>query len=514
MKPKPLSDGFALGLAAVLTVSHAQAATSKPTLKKPAAKAVKKVVAAPVPASPAEPEAVTPVNPSNPEIEALRQKVKEQDSQIQLLTERLDKLEQAQKASPLPAAPAQTDNGEPPIPEPQVPGETPAAPAEPGTTTPGETSASPSTEPPIPEVSIPSETNSETPTVSASGARASFTPDISVIGNNVGRFISVKGDRDRNRLQLAEVELGLQQPIYQGIRFDAFIAGDAEEGFSMAAEEAYVTLSNVAGLPFGGYLGQKRLDFGKINPTHPHTRPYADQPAVVSNFLGPDGLSGNGASMNYTLPVKRIFANVELGMWKVDPLTDEGLTLEPAPGNPYFYPAGLGITNNFPLGRLWLSKELGNSGELELGTSGGFGKADNGDQIGLTGVDFTLRKFPSTFKRFMLQGEAMWHRREDRVGGTGSHIRNGEYLMLSYRPDQYREYGLRLDNSQYPWPIGGRDRSASLIWSNHLTEGTLIRVQLKHGSRTNDVFLPASNGYNDVYLQFIWAAGAHTHPLQ
>jgi hypothetical protein len=458
-----------------------------------------------------------------------------------LLTQRLDKLEQAQKAAsaspgpatgeepPLPDPPIPagnnepqppSDNSEPPLPEPQLPGETPATPsslttpATSGAATVSETPASPSAEPPIPEVSIPSETPSGTPTVSAGGARASFTPDLSVIGNNVGRFISVQGDRDRNRLQLAEVELGLQQPVYPGIRFDAFIAGDAEEGFDMAAEEAYVTLSNVAGLPFGGYLGQKRLDFGKINPQHPHTRPYADQPAVVTHFLGPDGLSGNGASFNYTLPAKRVFANVELGMWKVDPLTDAGATLEPTPGSSIFYPAGLGVTNNFPLGRLWLSKALGQSGELELGASGGFGKADNGDDISLTGVDFTLRNYPGTFKRLMLQGEMMWHRREDRIGGTGSHLRSGEYLLLSYRPDPYREYGIRLDNSQYPWPLGGHDRSASLIWSNHLTEGTLVRLQLKHGSRANDVFLPASNGYNEAYLQFIWAAGAHTHPLQ
>jgi hypothetical protein len=305
--------------------------------------------------------------------------------------------------------------------------------------------AKPGQEPDIPPIQLPGDKTQPVPTpgapgVGPTGARATLTPDISVIGNNIGRFLSVKGDPDRNRLQLGEFEIGLQQRIFPGIRFDAFLAGGAEEDFAIHAEEAYATFSQIGHLPLGGLLGQKRLNFGKINPVHPHARPYIDQPAVLSNLLGTEALSGNGASVNYLFPFKNLFANLEVGLWKTN-AAEEGLTVGDETSGT-FYPTGLGITGNFPMARLWLSKEVG-KGELELGASHGFGRTDIGDRVNLTGVDFTYRNFPGPFKRFQLQGEVFWHHRKDVVGGAGGHTRSGHYALLSYRPDQYTEYGFR-----------------------------------------------------------------------
>ncbi len=237
-----------------------------------------------------------------------------------------------------------------------------------------------------------------------------------------------------------------------------------------------------------------------------------DAPAPVSYLLGGDGLSGNGASLNYTLPLRSLFANLELGLWRTNP-GEEGQSLGLG-ANPTFYPAGLGVTGDLPLARLWTSRAFGRASELELGASHTFGRADIGDRINLTGVDLTYRHFPSTFKRILLQGEAFWHHRHDVVGGTGGHTRSGYYTLLSYRPDQYLEYGLRWDNTRAPWPLPGGERALSLILTDRLTEVTLLRLQLKHGDRTTDIFLPARRGYNEAWLQFLWGAGAHTHPLQ
>ena len=106
--------------------------------------------------------------------------------------------------------------------------------------------AKPSDEPPIPDLIIPGDNKSAKPGTPSTGmpsgttagtVRASLTPDISVIGNNSGRFISVRGDKDRNRLQLGEIEVGLQQPIFPGIRFDAFLNGSTDSGFTAGFEE-------------------------------------------------------------------------------------------------------------------------------------------------------------------------------------------------------------------------------------------------------------------------------------
>lgn len=427
-----------------------------------------------------------PSDKKDAEIATLNKQVQEKDDiiknlveAVKQLTSRVERLEKERGIAPPPVKPGE----EPDIPPIEIPGEK--------TTLPG---------------TPPGQGGTGT---TAGGARGSFTPDIAVIGNNFGRFISTRGDADRNRLQLGEFELALEQPIYTGIKFNAQLAGEFEENFSLGVEEAYASFARVGHLPFGGYLGRKRLDIGKVNPIHQHARPYVDQPAVLTHLLGPDGLVGNGAAFTYLLPFKNIFANLEFGLWRPDQAED-GIT---SPSG-VFYPAGLGVSNNFPIARLWLSKEIGKSRELELGVTHGFGKSLYGDRINLTGLDFTYRNFPGTFKRFMLQGEAFWHQRHDEIGGTGAHTRSGHYGLLTYQPDQFTEYGFRYDNSEFPWPLPGREQSYSLMWTNRLSEGTLLRLQYKTGSRTGDLFLPDSRGFNEVWLQFIWAGGSHKHPLQ
>ena len=431
------------------------------------------------------------------------------------LTDRVDRLEKGKAAGggvSVPPTPGEVTPGQPP-PLPPI-----ALPGEPGTST--ET-------PPLPSVELPT---GESAPPRSSGGGASFTPDISVIGDNDSRFISVQGDPDRNRMQLGEFEMGLQQPVYPGIRFDAFITGDPGSDFTLSAEEAYITVSKVPNTPLGALLGLKRLDFDKQNPVHPHARPWTsnDQPSSMNNFLGPDGISGNGGSLNYTVPVNNLFANLEFGVWDVNPDTGDAKPFTTSRGSVIpgaapaaaagsattLYQPGLGISGNLPLGRLWVSKALDPSSELELGASDAFGKADIGDRINITGIDATYRHFPSTFQRFMLQGEAIVHHRIDDNFGTGGHTRDGGYLFASYRMDQFIEYGVRYDNSQFSWPFPGSEQCGSLILTDHITEGTLLRLEYKLGSRGNSVYLPESGHFNEILLQFIWAAGSHTHPLQ
>lgn len=363
--------------------------------------------------------------------------------------------------------------------------------------------------------------------------RAAALPDISVIGNHLGRFLSVKGDPNRNRFQLGEFEVGIQQRIYPGVRFDSFLAAGAEGDFRLNVEEAYATVSNVAGTKLGAVLGQKRLNIGKINPVHQHARNYADQPAALGAFLGEEALSGNGAALNYTIPAGNLFANLEVGFARVtghahgaEEEHDEkgngeetlagrfsrrsrGRAAEVAHPEP-----GLGIPGDFPYARLWLSKDLGSFGELELGGSYGFGKGENGDNIRLASADFTLRQAPAAFKRLLLQGEWFQHRRSDTAGGSGVHRRTGYYLYAGYRPDQYSDFGVRYDRTSFPWPVDGKEETWSLIYTNRLTEQTLVRLQWKLGNRLNDVYLPYRRGLSDLLLQFLWGGGAHTHSIQ
>ena len=456
--------------------------------------AVAAVLIASVPARSRADSAATATRTTNKdeELAALRRRVEQQDRLIQQILsdnlemkKRLDRIEQGATTPPANGKPTETPTGEPEVPPIALPGTVPPA-------------------QPLPSGAGPAVGASAVPT-----ARAVLTPDISVIGNNLGRFLSVRGDSYRNRPFLGELEIAMEQPVYSGIKFRATLAASSEGDFGVGAEEAHVLLTQPGGLPVSGWLGKKRMEFGKINSVHPHARPYADSPAVVTNLLGPDGLNGNGLTVGYLLPLKSAFANVQLGY-----VLPEGsdLVSQASPESPA-YPVGMGVSGNLKTARVWVAPDLRAGKDLEIGATHGWGKDANGDSIGLTGLDLTYKAHPTTFSKWMLQSEVLWHTRRDGLGLTGSHTRSGHYALLQYSPTQYRDYGLRYDCSRFPWPIRGRDQSVSLIWTNRLAEATIMRLQYKYGDRTSDLVLPVKRGYSELYLQFIWGAGSHSHPL-
>lgn len=66
-------------------------------------------------------------------------------------------------------------------------------------------------------------------------------------------------------------------------------------------EEAYMdSLSLPGNLQLRG--GQFMTDFGRLNPTHPHSWSFVDQPLVNGRFLGGDGLRNPGARISWLLP--------------------------------------------------------------------------------------------------------------------------------------------------------------------------------------------------------------------
>ncbi len=393
-------------------------------------------------------------------------------------------------------------------------------------------------DPPIPPARIPDrqQPQGQQPPGPQPQPRSALNPELSVIGNSLGRFFSVKGDADRNRLRLGELEIALQQAIYPGIRFDAFLAGHLAEGGGLGVEEAYATFTRIAGLPFGGFLGQKRLNFGKVNPSHQHAWLYADTPAALATFLGPEGILGNGVSANYTLPSSSsLFVNLEVGLFQTvvheehaeEPPAGQAALLSPSlrrfnriarasrQVEEAHHEHGLGIAGMFPMARLWVAHPIGRGGELDIGTSHGYGKGENGDNILIQAVDLTLRRFPGSYKRMILQAEWFKHRRTDGFGGTGKHSRDGYYVHLGFRPDQYYDFGIRYDNSRFPWPLEGSENSLSFIWTNKLSEATYLRAQLKHGDRNGESVLPAKKGFTEAWLQFVWAGGPHSpHPVR
>ena len=67
-------------------------------------------------------------------------------------------------------------------------------------------------------------------------------------------------------------------------------------------EEAFVTTTS---LPHDLQVkvGQFLTEFGRINPTHPHTWDFVDAPLVTGRMLGPEGLRSAGVRASWLMPL-------------------------------------------------------------------------------------------------------------------------------------------------------------------------------------------------------------------
>ena len=100
----------------------------------------------------------------------------------------------------------------------------------------------------------------------------------------------------------AELALdGAVDPYFEGFA-NIVLLLDNDNETEIELEEAFAQTTN---LPWGLQVkaGQFFAAFGRINPTHPHTWDFADDPLVNGRFLGSDGLRGVGTQVSWTMPV-------------------------------------------------------------------------------------------------------------------------------------------------------------------------------------------------------------------
>jgi len=127
-------------------------------------------------------------------------------------------------------------------------------------------------------------------------------PDISAIGMFIacpqGEEDCAYGEAD-GWINLQEVELALQGYLNPYVRGDLFAAyHDGEFEF----EEAYASFLRGLG-PFQARVGKYRVDWGSINPLHPHAYSWIFQPLVEERFFGEEGLNQIAANLNVSFPV-------------------------------------------------------------------------------------------------------------------------------------------------------------------------------------------------------------------
>ena len=387
-------------------------------------------------------------------------------------------------------------------------------------------------------------------TISSTGAGASLTQPITIGGSKAYMNISLDsvfalayssatdlhdievGDHDPQQrgFNARNTELafdGAVDPYFQGFANIVFLL-DNDNQTEVELEEAFMQTTS---LPYNLQLkgGQFFADFGRLNPTHPHTWDFVDTPLVNGLFLGPDGLRGVGAQASWTLPLpwysQLIFASQngrgETGFSFRNP-GDDGMFFDRITTDR----EARGLQDFVWIPRFENSFNLSDTQTVLAGVSGAFGSNETGanSRTQIYGADllykwksshaeggfpfvkwqteFMYRRFQAgrgadesfpvaeTFHDWGFYSQVLWGFKKGLVAGI-----RGDYVDM-----QDSKFTDDLDR-QSRWRL-----SANLTW--YPTEFSKIRLQYNQDFLEENFFLSARE-VESIFLQWEFILGAH-----
>src|SRR6058998_3174106 len=387
-------------------------------------------------------------------------------------------------------------------------------------------------------------------TISTTGAGAALTQPITIGGGRNYMNISFDGlfalayssARDLDHIEVGDhdpqqrgfnarnIELafdGAVDPYFEGFANIVFKL-DNDNETEVEVEEAFMQTTN---LPFGLQLkgGQFFAAFGRINPTHPHTWDFADDPLVNGRLLGPDGLRGVGAQISWTLPTPWYS---QLILASQNGRGGTGFSFRNPGDNGIFFDRETtdrevrGLQDFVWIPRWENSVDLSPTQVVLAGVSGAFGSNETGanSRTQIYGGDFLYKwksanaeggfpfvkwqtelmyrrfeagrgvneSFPvaETFHDWGLYSQVLWGFKKGWVAGI-----RGDYVDL-----QDSEFTDNLDR-QSRWRI-----SANLTW--YPTEFSKLRLQYNHDFLEENFFL-SDREVDSLFLQFEFILGSH-----
>ncbi|MGZ8709248.1 MAG: hypothetical protein ACXW28_03395 [Thermoanaerobaculia bacterium] len=339
-----------------------------------------------------------------------------------------------------------------------------------------------------PEVAAPDLTAIDvaTPEVvsAAPAASKALNPDISVVGT----FLSHAGDNfeERDPIALDEVEIAYEAFIDPYAKGRFFIAVTPEE---VDVEEGYAQFVT---LPWGltAKAGKTKATFGKANLFHTHTRPWVDQPMMLTRFLGEEGLADVGLSVSKA--VDNPFGAFIEATGEVYSGDVEG-SFGRASNNDLLYNA-----------HLKFFRDLGENSNVEVGTSWARGTLPEGEGHNrLAGMDVTYRWKPlsrAIYKSFVARVEALANERSD-----FDRTLYGYYASAQYQFARRWYVGARLDRAdRFFEDEHFRDRGISGTITFWPSEFSQLRGQYR---RTK--FGDGGPEFNELLIQLQFAIGAH-----
>jgi len=332
------------------------------------------------------------------------------------------------------------------------------------------------------------------------------------------------GHDPKNRgFTIQNVELTLAGIVDPYLRGDANIVLQIDFGGEtvIELEEAYLTS---LALPFNLQLkaGQFFTAFGRLNPAHPHTWDFVDQPVVNSRFMGGDGLRSQGVQLSWLTPLPFF---LELTGSVQNSQGETAVSFRNAAGETIAGRELIERDVDHPgdllyLGRLKSSFDFGEETTVVLGASGAFGPnataLDTNTMI--LGADLYVKWKPLTnevgWPYFALQAEVLMRRYD--VPDPAVLTDYGLYAqalwgfvrpwVVGVRYDFARGQDVAFDDyTTSSDPLRDERHRASAVLTYYPSEFSKLRLQYAYDRAD---FLPDGDAHS-VYLQAEIIFGAH-----
>jgi hypothetical protein len=319
---------------------------------------------------------------------------------------------------------------------------------------------------------------------------------------------------------------GKVDPYFRG-QANIVLQIDPDGETTVEAEEAYLETMS---LPWNLQVkaGQYFSEFGRLNPTHPHSWDFVDQPLVNGRFFGEDGLRNPGARVSWLAPTpfySELFFSVQNSQggtaFSFRDSHDDGYLF----GRPSVETRVKGFGDLLYVPRYAASFNLTDEQTIVLGASGAFGPNASGKSTDtqIYGADLFYKWKPRTqskgFPFVTWQTEAMYRRYEaaafagdanQPVALPAETLKDwGFYSQISYGflkgwvASLRGDYTTGRDAAFQPDP----DRDTRWRISPALTyfpsEFSKIRLQYNYDDRAN-VGIDHS-----IWIQFEFLLGAH-----
>lgn len=263
-------------------------------------------------------------------------------------------------------------------------------------------------------------------------------------------------------------------------------------GSETELEEAFATTTS---LPHGLELkaGQFFTEFGRLNPTHPHTWGFVDQPVVNTRMFGGDGMRGPGVRLSWLMPEKwysELFLTVQNANGETmtsflssqDPADNfSGYPLQPSPvktlGDVVYTPRWL---NSF---------DVSPQTTINFGLSGAFGPNSTGsdNRTNIFGADIYVKHKRAVnekgFPFWSWQTEYM--KRNYEAGAAKTNLSDwGMYSQFLWGYSVYKVLGVRFDaaggNGNSTDPLRDKRTRFAIDHTWYPTEFSKLRLQYNY----------------------------------